>query len=101
MSHPAQDALQQALLLTIRMGEAAAADNWALVTELDEQRQLPLQQMHDASLDIRHRDALASLEAHNRAVLERAHQVREAVEQQLSQHQYNFRALQRYVSSSR
>jgi hypothetical protein len=101
MSHHAQEALQQALALTIRMSEAAATGNWTLVTELDAQRQLPLQHMQDSSFDLRHRDALASLEAHNRAVLERAHQVREAVEQQLSQHQYNYRALQSYVSSSR
>jgi hypothetical protein len=71
------------------------------VTELDAQRQIPLQHMQATSLDQRHLHALASLEAHNRAVLERAQHVRDAVESQLSQHQYNHRALSSYVSSSR
>lgn len=101
MTSQAQDALQQALALTMQMSEAAADGNWTLVTELDAQRQVPLQHMQNASLDNRHRDALASLQAHNRAVLERAQQVRDAVENQLSQHQYNHRALRSYVSSSR
>ncbi|HUB90921.1 MAG TPA: hypothetical protein VMA74_14445 [Dyella sp.] len=101
MTSQAQHALQQALALTIQMSAAAADGNWTLVVELDAQRQPPLQQMHDTPLDIMHRDTLASLEAHNRAVLERVQQVRDAVEQQLSQHQYNFRALRSYVSSSR
>lgn len=101
MTAHVQDALQQALALTILMSEAASEDNWTLVAELDAQRQVPLQRVQGATLDSRHRDPLASLEAHNRAVLERAQQVRDAVEQQLSQHQYNHRALRSYVSSSR
>lgn len=101
MSSQAQDALRQALALTIQMSEAAAAGNWSLVADLDAQRQVSMQFMRSASFDIRHRDALASLEAHNRAILERVQQVRDSVEQQLSQHQYNHRALRSYVSSSR
>lgn len=101
MNNLADDALRQALALTLQMSEAAADGNWTLVTELDTQRQIPLQHVQNASLDNRHRDTLASLEAHNRAVLERAQQVRDAVEQQLSQHQYTHRALRSYVSSSR
>lgn len=101
MTSPAQDALQAALALTIQMSEAAADGNWTLVTELDAQRQIPLRHMQAISFDQRHREALASLEAHNRAVLDRVQGVRDAVEQQLSRHQYNYRALRSYVSSSR
>jgi hypothetical protein len=101
MTSQVQDALQQALALTLQMSEAACDGNWTLVAELDAQRQMPLRHMQGASLGSQHRDALAALEAHNRAVLERAQQVREAVENQLSQHQYNHRALRSYVSSSR
>jgi hypothetical protein len=43
---------------------------------------------------------LAALQAQNRALLERAQQVRDDVEQQLSQHQYNHRALRAYVTSA-
>lgn len=95
------DELQHALTLTIAMSEAAAHDNWALVVELDARRQVHLQHMRRGDLDAQHRDALAALQAHNRALLERAEQVRDAVERQISQHQYNHRALRTYVSSTR
>ncbi|GGA27637.1 hypothetical protein [Dyella nitratireducens] len=101
MTSSVQDALQQALALTIQMSDAASDGNWTLVAELDAQRQIPLQHVQNASLDIQHRDTLAALQAYNRAVLERTQQVHDSIEQQLSQHQYNHRALRSYVSSSR
>jgi hypothetical protein len=100
MSSAVQDELQQALALTADMGEAASDGNWTRVAELDAQRQLHLQRMHAGSLGPQHRTALAALQAQNRALLERAQQVRDDVEQQLSQHQYNHRALRAYVTSA-
>jgi hypothetical protein len=100
MNAATQDALQQALALTIAMSDAAADGNWTLVTDLDEQRQAHLKQMHGVLLGPQDRDALAALQAQNRALLERAQQVRDAVEEQLSQHQYNHRALRAYVTSA-
>jgi hypothetical protein len=101
MSDAIERPLQQALALTMDMLAAATQDNWTLVTELDTRRQAYLQQIHDAAIDPQHRHTLRTLEANNRALLERVTQVREGVELQLSQHQYNHRALRTYVSSTR
>lgn len=92
--------LQHALALTVQMTDAAEQGDWTLVNELDAQRQAHLQQVRHDSLAMQHREALQALQNRNRALLERAEQVREMVEQQLSQHQYNHRALRSYVSSS-
>jgi flagellar protein FliT len=94
-------ALQRALALTLEMVDAAERDNWDRVSELDAQRQVHLQHMETGALGMQHREALQALQAHNRALLERAGQVRETVEQQLSQHQYNHRALRTYMTSAR
>jgi hypothetical protein len=101
MNETTQGRLQQALALTVEMLDAAAQGNWALVNELDARRQVHLQRVHGGALGEEHRQALQALQAHNRAVLERAGQVRDAVELQLSQHQYNHRALRTYVASAR
>lgn len=93
--------LQHALTLTVEMIDAAAHDNWTLVAELDEQRQVHLQHVQAGTLDPQCRETLQVLQAHNHALLERAEQVRDRVGQQLSQHQYNHRALQTYVTSAR
>ncbi|MFC3652663.1 flagellar protein FliT [Dyella humi] len=100
MNEATQNELQRALALTVEMIDAAARDNWTLVTELDAQRQVHLQQIQHDTLAAQHREALQTLQVHNRALLERAEQVRETVEQQLSQHQYNHRALRTYITSA-
>lgn len=100
MTDAVQIQLQHALALTMQMSDAAGQGNWTLVNELDTQRQLHLQQIRHDSLTTQHHEALQALQAHNRTLLARAEQVRETVEQQLSQHQYNHRALRSYVSSS-
>jgi len=94
------NALQQALALSIEMVDAAAHDRWELVSELDVRRQALLPAHIDA-FGLQHRDTLQALHAHNQVLLARAEQMREQVEQQLSQHQYNHRALQTYVTSAR
>ena len=101
MNDAALVSLQHALALTVEMIDAATHDNWTLVTELDERRQLHLQPVQTTMLDPQCRETLQVLQAHNRALLERAEQARDRVEQQLSQHQYNHRALQTYVTSAR
>jgi hypothetical protein len=101
MNDAAQTELQRALALTVEMIDAAAHDNWMLVTELDARRQVHLQQVQHNALAAEHSETLQALQAHNRALLERAEQVRETVEQQLGQHQYNHRALRTYISSAR
>ncbi|GLQ93739.1 flagellar protein FliT [Dyella acidisoli] len=101
MNDAALISLQHTLALTVEMIDAAAHDNWALVTELDERRQFHLQQLQAGTLDSECRETLQVLQAHNRTLLECAEQVRDKVEQQLSQHQYNHRALQTYVMSAR
>lgn len=100
MNDAALTELQHALSLTVEMIDAAAHDNWTLVTELDARRQVHLQQVSSDTLGIQHRETLQALQAHNDALLERAEQVRNGVEQQLSQHQYNHRALRTYVTSA-
>jgi|GEM_PF-634966 len=92
--------LQHTLTLTVEMIDAAAHDNWTLVTELDERRQFHLQQLQAATLHSHHHEMLQALQAQNQKLLERAESVRDTVEQQLSQHQYNHRALQTYVTSA-
>ncbi|GLQ86779.1 hypothetical protein [Dyella flagellata] len=100
MNGSVQDDLQQALALTIEMCDAAAAGNWTLVIELDARRQLHLQHVQSGSLGLQHQELLATLQAHNLVLLERAQQAHEAVEQELSRHQYKHRALSHYVTSS-
>ncbi|GAB2563903.1 hypothetical protein ISP15_05115 [Dyella jejuensis] len=99
MDDPTQAALQRALDITLAMTEAASSDNWTLVAELDEQRRTVLPKADTAGSQ--HRETLLALEAHNRALLERAGLVRAAMEQQISRHQYNHRALRTYITSSR
>lgn len=100
MNDIALNSLQNALALTVEMINAAECDNWTLVGELDERRQFHLQQLQAVTLDSQHGEALQALQAQNQKLLERAEYVRNAVEQQLSQHQYNHRALQTYVTSA-
>lgn len=94
------NALQQALALTVEMIDAASHGDWTMVNELDARRQALLP-AETCSLGLQHRETLQALHAHNQALLARAEQVREQFEQQLSQHQYNHRALQTYVTSAR
>ena len=101
MNDAAHDDLQCALALTVQMIGAATHDNWTLVNELDAQRQRYLQQVQAGALGMQHRETLQALHAHNRSLLEYAEQLRETVEQQLSQHRYNHRALRTYVTSAR
>lgn len=100
MNDAAQDGLQRALAITVQMIDAAMFDNWERVAELDVERQVCLQQAQQGTTGPQHRDTLLALQAHNRALLERAQRVHDAVEQQLSQHQYNHRALRTYITSS-
>ena len=100
MNDAALTDLQHALTLTIEMIDAAAHDNWTLVTELDARRQAYLQLVPSDALAMQHRQTLQALQANNHVLLECAEQVRERVEQQLSQHQYNHRALRTYVTSA-
>lgn len=95
-----QAELQHALTLTVEMIDAAGQGNWTLVNELDAQRQIHLQRLRHDTLTAQHREALQVLQAQNRVLLERAGQVRESVEHQLSQHQYNHRALRTYITSA-
>jgi hypothetical protein len=94
------NALQQALALTVEMIDAAAHGDWAMVSELDARRQALLP-AETGSLSLQHRETLQALHAHNQTLLACTEQVREQVEQKLSQHQYNHRALQTYVTSAR
>jgi len=92
--------LKRALALTECMIEAASAQNWSLVAELDEARRPCLAAMQAAHLDAGHRADLLTLERHNRMLGEMVSRARKDAEQQLEQHQYNHRALRTYVSSS-
>ena len=100
MTDAAFNVLQQALALTVEMVDAASHGDWARVSELDARR-VSLLPAETGSFGLQHRDTLQALHAHNQALLARAEQTREQVEQQLSQHQYNHRALQTYVTSAR
>lgn len=95
------DNLQRALAITQEMLDAAANANWAWVAELDVQRQLHLQAVQRGTLNASHRDALQSLQAHNSRLLAHAGQIHAALAEQLSQHQYNHRALQTYIDAAR
>jgi hypothetical protein len=94
------NALQQALSLTVEMIDAASQGDWTMVSELDARRQALLP-AEIGAFDMQHRETLHALHTHNQVLLARAEQVREQVEHQLSQHQYNHRALQTYVTSAR
>lgn len=94
------NALQQALALTVEMLDAATHGDWVLVSELDARRQACLPP-DTGTFGMQHRQTLQALHAHNQTLLARAEQMREQVGQQLSQHQYNHRALQTYVTSAR
>jgi hypothetical protein len=94
------NALQQALALTVEMLDAASHGDWTMVSGLDARRQALLP-AETGSFGAQHRETLQALHTHNQTLLARAEQAREQVEQQLSQHQYNHRALQTYVTSAR
>lgn len=94
------DSLHRALAMTLEMVEAATHDQWGRVGDLDIQRQTHLQAVQNGELGVEHRETLLALQAHNRMLLERAESFRQAMEHQLSQHQYNHRALRTYITAA-
>jgi tripartite-type tricarboxylate transporter receptor subunit TctC len=90
--------LQQALLLTAQMLDAAGVNDWERVASLDSTRQPLLAAARRP--DPQWQECLAALQQHNQQVLTLASTAREQVEQQLGSHRYNHRALNTYITAS-
>jgi hypothetical protein len=90
--------LQQALLLTEQMLDAAGVADWDLVASLDSTRQPLLAAARRP--DPEWQEWLTALHQRNQQVLMLAASAREQVEQQLGSHRYNHRALNTYIASS-
>jgi hypothetical protein len=100
MNQAASADLQRALQITTDMLDAAAGNNWDRVSQLDAERHRYLQKHQADLLTMQDRQMIAALLAHNQTLLVHAENAREAVREQLDQHQYKHRALRTYISSS-
>lgn len=89
-------ALDQALVVSSQMVDAAEKGLWDEVAELDRQRQ-PLLRAHDPA-DRRSHRLLQQLMADNQQLIRLAELARSQALQQLNQHSHAYRALSAYVS---